>query len=244
MRDLHLHTALQSFVGPLAASRALKLVVLGTMGILGIVFVAYLLGWIDAHGAEELRALVIVPGIPIGAAILSEMALRDGITHRTLLYPLLGPAPRGSLAVIRTLGTAAVLAIFAALSVVLLHALPGRDWGKLPQELLGILLGSTAYVAAFGIIHLLSRRGFIICLTIYTLFDHAVGMLPFALRTIAPSHHLRVLGDAEETFSIPVVLDMPEGTLPGSTAFLLTLAVVALAVTALLFSRKPLAELC
>jgi hypothetical protein len=90
----------------------------------------------------------------------------------------------------------------------------------------------------------MNRRGFIICLAIYGLFDHAIGMLPFALRTIAPSHHLRVLGGAEETFAIPIVLDMPEGTVPGSALFLLVMVVASLAVTGFLFARKPLPELC
>jgi hypothetical protein len=233
-----------SFVGPLAASRALKIVVLATVGALGIIFLGFGLGWIDQGAAGLLRGFAVVPGIPVGAAILAEMSLRDGITQRTLLYPLLGPVPRPTLAVVRTLGTSVILATFVGISVILLHILSGRGWSDLPQELLGIALGSAAYVSLFGIIHLMNRRGFIICLAIYGLFDHAIGMLPFALRTIAPSHHLRVLGGAEETFAIPIVLDMPEGTVPGSALFLLVMVVASLAVTGFLFARKPLPELC
>ena len=239
-----LQTAMWSFVGPLAASRALKIVVLSTIGALGIIFLGFGLGWIDKGAAGVLRGLVIVPGIPVGAAILAEMSLRDGITQRTLLYPLLGPVPRPTLAAVRTLGTAAILAIFIGISVLLLHVLSGQGWSELPQEILGIGLGSAAYVSTFGIIHLVNRRGFIICLALYGLFDHSIGMLPFALRTIAPSHHLRVLGAAEETFAIPIVLDMPAGTIPGSALFLLVMTVAALLVTGFLFSRKPLPELC
>ncbi|MEZ4649812.1 MAG: hypothetical protein R3E97_13700 [Candidatus Eisenbacteria bacterium] len=239
-----METALWSFVGPLAASRALKIVVLGTIGVLGLIFLGYALHLIDGDALGAFRGFAIVPGIPVGAAILAEMALRDGMTQRTLLYPLLGPVPRSTLAVVRTLGTAAILAIFVLIAVLVIHVLSGEGWSDLPQEALGIVLGSAAYISAFGVVHLVNRRGFVVCLAIYGLFDHAVGMLPFALRTIAPSHHLRVLGGAQDTFAIPIVLDMPEGTVFGSTLFLVVMTVLALAVTGLLFSRKPLPELC
>ena len=81
MKTNPIETAVWSFVGPLAASRALKIVVLGTIGVLGLIFAGYAFKLIDGRTLDALRGSVIVPGIPVGAAILAEMALRDGMTQ-------------------------------------------------------------------------------------------------------------------------------------------------------------------
>lgn len=244
MEPRAISTAFWGFIGPMTASRSLKIVVVSSVGILGLVLLVFFMGWIEKEDIDNLRALAVVPGIPLAAAILSEMTLRDGITHRTLLYPLLGPVPRPVLAIVRTLATGSLLAIFSAVALLFLHVLSGRGWNELGQEAAAALLGSLAYVSIFGLIHLISKRGFIICIALYGIFDHAIGMLPFAMSSIAPSHHLRFLGAAEETFGIPVVIDMPDPTLPGSILFLTATIAIAISATAFIFSRKSLAELC
>jgi ABC-type transport system involved in multi-copper enzyme maturation permease subunit len=186
----------------------------------------------------------IYPGLPLGAALLSEMALRDGITNRTLLYPLLGPASRRTLALSRTLVSAALL--FTGLLVLYLAVgiLAGTAGPHLGDRILALLLGALAYTCLSGLIHLVSARGLVACLVLYGTLDYSIGRLPFAVAQIAPAHHVRVLADLEEVFSIPVGRGAFEPSAVSSAILLVLFGLVSLAVTAVLFQRKSLAELC
>lgn len=188
--------------------------------------------------------MFILPGLPVGAALLAEMALRDGITQKTLLYVLLGPVSRPWLAVVRTLTTGLVLAAAIASGLVVLHTLRGRSWEQLPLEMAATVLGALVYTSLFGVVHLVTRRGLVTCLALYGVFDQVIGRLPFSLRLIAPSYHLGVLTNVEDTFQIPVLVSAASSSEWSSALALLVITTVGLATSAFLFSRKPLGELC
>jgi len=236
--------AFWSYLAPISSSRALKWIVLSVIGILGMTLIGFFTGIIEQEALADLRAVAIVPGLPVAAALLSEMALRDGITHRTLLYPILGPVSRTTLAIIRTTATALILSAFALSTLIVLHVLSGRSWTNLPQELVAIVLGSFAYVCIFGLVHMWSKRGLVVALALFGIFDHSIGLLPFAIRKLSPSYYLRRLGDVEETLQIPIAIDMEDASMIESALILLLIAAVAMAITAFLFRRKPLGELC
>src|SRR5690606_4970097 len=139
--------------------------------------------------------------------------------------------------------TAMLLAVGIAFLELVLHLLLGRGDG-LSQRLLASVVGSIAYVGIFGWIHLLTRRGAIASLALYATFDHAVGMLPFSIRMIAPSYHLRVLGDAQRAFPIPFLGEPAKSTPWLATLVLLAIGALAIFLTARLFARKNLPELC
>jgi hypothetical protein len=228
----------------MASARAIKIAMVGSIIFLGCVVIGNVVGWLSGSDLAQTRHFAVIPGIPVAAALMAEMALRDGITHRTLLYPLLGPVPRRVLAVVRTVLTGLVLGTCASVLVLVIHVLEKRAWGGLPEELLAIYLGALAYTALFGIVHLLTHRGLIASLAIYAIFDHPIGRLPFSLRNIAPSFHVRVLGDLESSFRIPVIMDLGKASNLESSLVLIVLTVIATGLVAFLFTRKNLGELC
>ncbi len=240
----HIGIAFWSFAAPLASARAIKFILIIAVIFLGGILLGTFAGFISKYDLESIRAFVLVPGIPAAAAILSEIALRDGIRQRTLLYALLGPVPRPILALVRTLATALVLVTGTTLIILFLHVLRQTAWGPLPREFLAILLGSTAYVAVFGVIHLIARRGMIISLALYFIFDQPIGMLPFSLRSCAPSFHLRVLTGLEDTYEIPVSIYLESGSTIHALLYLLIMTVIGVGLSTYVFSRKNLGELC
>jgi hypothetical protein len=231
------------FLAPVTAARAFRRMLLAGIGFVALVVVLSALDFLSPGELRSLRKFAIVPGIPVGAAILAEMALRDAMTQRTLLYTLLGPVSRARLAATRTVWTAMLLALgIAALLVVLQMLLASMD--GLIQRLLAAVFGSLAYVGIFGWIHLLTRRGTIASLALYATFDHAIGMLPFSIRMIAPSYHLRVLGEAQSAFPIPFLGEPAKSTPWLASLVLLAIAALATFLSARLFARKNLPELC
>jgi hypothetical protein len=178
------------------------------------------------------------------AILLSEIPLRDGIRHRTLLYPLLGPVPRVTLAVVRTLATAVLLAAAASVLTVAVRLLQGQVTALLGRELLAVWLGAGAYIALFGVVNLVTRRGLIAGLAIYGLLDESLGRLPFALRNLSPSYHMRVLADQEIEITLPIALTPPPSSLVVSCIVLVALTAACTAIVAVLFNRKRLAGLC
>lgn len=231
------------FLGPVTAARRFRRMLLLAIAAIALLVALSFFDLLSAGELRSLRKLAIVPGIPVGAAILAEMALRDGITQRTLLYTLLGPVPRWLLAAIRTVLTAMLLALGITGILLVLYILLER-WSSLPQDLLAVAAGSLAYVGLFGLIHLMTRRGTITSLALYAMFDHAIGMLPFSIRVISPSYHLRVLGEAQSAFPIPFLGEPAKSTPVIATLVLLAIAAVAIFLTARSFERKNLPELC
>ena len=239
----HIGIAVSSFAAPLASARSLRLSFVAGVAFVAFVIGCYAAGWLDDRQVESLRELAIVPGMPIMAAVVAEMALRDGITHRTLLYPLLGPVPRPTLAIVRTACSGLVLATGAAAVVIVLHFVGDVDLADLPRELMAIFLGGLTFTAMYGVVHMIWRRGLITALVLFGL-DFTVARLPFSIRTSAPTYHLSVVADIENTFPMPISMDLPDPSFLGSCFFLVVAMVVAGAIVALLFSRKNLGELC
>lgn len=239
----HIGIAFSSFWAPLASARSLRISIAAAFAFIAVVIGCYAMGWLDERAVRSLRELTILPGMPVMAAIVSEMALRDGIAHRTLLYPLLGPVPRPVLAVVRSIASGLVLAVGTSAVVLVLHSVGEFDLADVPRELAAIVLGALAYTALFGIVHLWWSRGLITALVLFGI-DFSIARLPFAIRSIAPSYHVSTVADIDNTFSIPILMDLPDPSFLGSCSYLIVMAAVCSGAVSLLFSRKNLGELC
>jgi hypothetical protein len=233
---------------PLASARALRIGIFSMALFLGLVVVFVLLkpyaeGFFETT-LSGLRKLAIVPGLPVLAILLSEIPIRDGIRQRTLLYPLLGPVPRTTLCWVRTMATAVILALGASFTVVLIRLIQGESLGPLAREFLAIWLGAGAFTALFGALHLSIRRGLIGGLAYYFLLDFPLAYLPFSLRNLSLSHHMRVIADLQIQMELPIAISPPSSSVLVSSIVLVVVAVGLGAVGALLFSRKDLGNLC
>jgi len=240
--------ALRAYLAPLPSLRGLKIGLgVGVLAflVIGLAFVLeHILPRMFGDLLRSLQLVAIVPGVPLTAVLVSEMSLRDGIRQRTLLYALLSPVSRSTLAVVRTLVTAALLALGAAIVVTAIRLLDGMPLGPLPREYLAIVLGSVAYTAFFGFFHLAVRRGLIAGLVVYFLLDQPLAQLPFALRRLSPSYHLSVLADRVIDMHLPISVPLPHTSNLVSALTLLGMAGLFLAATVVVFNRKSLGELC
>lgn len=240
--------ALRAYLIPMASARALRIAVFILLGFLGLVGLALLLRpiseFFSSATLERLGRMVVIPGIPLMAILLSEMPLRDGIRQQTLLYSLLGPPSRFTLAWVRTLTTAVVLAVGGSVAVILISLVQGGGLTGIPRELLAIWLGAGAYIGLFGLIHLILRRGLIANLAIYLLLDESLGRVPFAIRNLSPAYHMRVLADQLMEIKLPIALAAPPTSVTVSAVVMILLAVVFTVAAAYLFTRKGLGELC
>jgi hypothetical protein len=242
-----LHTAAWAYLMPLTTSRAFRFGILGALLILLMAAGAFMTGFINDNISRTLlKALsrfVVLPGLPIAAVLLGEMPLRDGIRHRTLLYPLLGPVPRPYLAIVRTLLTATILFVAAAVVVTVLH-FAGGNYTSLPRTLAGVFLASYMYVPLFGLGHLITNRGLVLGVLFFLLFDYPLGRVPFAIKQRAPSHHMRVVSEQFSDFDLVVQLGSTESSVAVSVAVLVVLAAVLTALVAFIFRSRNLGELC
>jgi len=241
-------TAFWTYVIPMTATRAMKIgLVLFALALIGVVLV-FASGFVSEEFKTDalfgMRHFLVMVGVPVGAVLLSEIPVRDGITHRTLLYPLLGPVPRTTLVVVRVVATAAVLALGAGALLLLIRVLLNDGLRFFPRELLAVALGSFAYVTAFGFIHLFSRRGLITGLVILGLFDIPLGRVPFTLRNISPSYHVGVIAQQQESMQLPISFGMPPTSVSMSALILAVIAIVFGVALAWAFKRKDLGELC
>jgi hypothetical protein len=236
--------AFWSYLAPLGGARPVRLAAIGAAALLAGILGGVAVGWIPRSAVSDLRGFLLVPGLAVATALFSELPLRDGITHRTLLYPLLGPVSRPLLAGVRVLATALLIAIGVSGLVAALGAVWGRPGWISPREVAAIFLGSLAYTTLFNFVHLLTRRGLVVSLAIYVLHDGFIGRLPFTIRDTAPSRHMRVLAGLDNPFSLPIPIGSSD---PSPLASALILAVIAagfLVAGSVHFSRKNLAELC
>ncbi len=241
-------TAFWTYIIPMTSTRAMKIgLLLFGLFLISVVFV-FMSGFLAPNYVFNImvgmRHFLIMVGVPVGAVLLSEMPIRDGITHRTLLYPLLGPVPRTTQAIVRVVVTSAILAVGTSLLLVLIRILLKDDFGFLPRELLAVFLGAFAYVALFGFVHLYNRRGLIAGLVILFIFDVPLGRLPFSLRNISPSYHMGVIANQEEHMELPIIFGLPDTSITMSALILLAIAVVFSVIIAVGFKRKHLGELC
>ncbi len=237
--------ALWTYLIPMFQARAMRILAIVLPILLGLVLAGYYSQILPSYTLTSLRRLVVAPGVALVAVLLAEMPLRDGIRQRTLLYPLLGPATRTTLALVRTMATTLVLAAGATALALFLGVLDHAPAGEMARAVEAVLLGSAAYTAFFGLIHLLTRRGLIAGLVIYGLVDEQLGRVPLGIRKIAPSVHLRAVADQIETFRVPVQFGgSHEPSVVLAVSVLVALAVLCLAAIAVLFSRRNLGELC
>lgn len=236
--------AWKSLTAPMASTRGFRAALVMAFLILAVIALGRISGIISPGLLNDLRAFIIMPGIPLLAIPISEMALRDGITHRTLLLPLLGPAPRPTLAVVRTLATGLILFTGVALLLLVARAVALAGFGGLGRELWAALLATLTYVALFGLLHLLTRRGLITGLAVLGILDYPLGRMPFAIRVIAPSFHVRVLSDRIDSFPLPIFIDMPAASVFTSTITLALWIAALTFLTAVVFARKNLPTLC
>lgn len=241
-------TAFWTYVIPMTATRAMRIgflfCVLFVAGAV-LVFMSGVIssGWVSS-ALLGMRHFLVMIGVPVGAVLLSEIPVRDGITHRTLLYPLLGPVPRTTQVLVRLAVTSTILAIGTGVLLILVRVLLRDGFGFLPNELLAVTLGAFAYVTLFGLIHLYNRRGLIAGLVVLFLLDMPLGRLPFSLRNVSPSYHVGVISEQQESMQLPISFGHPETSVAVSTLILLGIAVVFGAAIAVGFKRKNLGDLC
>ncbi len=236
--------AWRSYIAPITTLRAARIgFPVGFLLVAGVAAGRFL-GLIAPESLRELEHFIILPGVPLFAALLGEMALRDGITQRTLLYPLLGPVPRGTLALVRTAAAALLLAAATIALMVVLELIAGDLGPGTVRELAAILLAVCVYTALAGVVHLLSPRGLILNLAIYAVLDYPLGRLPVGLRVLAPSHHVRTLADFSDPLQIPISVPVAPADPLVSTVVLLVIAAAATVTGAAIFANKKLPELC
>lgn len=244
--------AFWTFVTPVMAGRSVRIGLL-----LSAAFVATAVGLrfggvfperVVIGALETSRHFLVMMALPVAAVILSDTALRDGIQHRTLLYPLLGPVPRATLAIVRTACTAALLAFCIGALLVLTRLLLGAEASggsvSLFRELLAAGIGGLAYTAIFGFIHLINRRGLITGLALLFLLDLPLGRVPFGIRNLSPSYHVGVIADQFDTLALPIQIGGPDTSVALSVTVLLLLAGLFGAATAVVFRERNLGELC
>jgi len=240
-------TAFWTYVIPMAATRAMRIgLVLFVLFIatIALLFMSgFAVSWLGTTALVGMRHFLVMVGVPVGAVLLSEMPIRDGIEHRTLLYPLLGPVPRGTLALVRITVTGAILALAVGGALVLVRLLLRDGFALLPRELLAITLGAFAYIAVFGLVHLFSRRGLIIGIVVFFVFDAPLGRIPFSIRNLSPSYHVGVVANQQESMELPISFGQPETSVIMSALILLAIAIVFIAATVVGFRRKNLVDL-
>ena len=236
--------ALRGYLAPMMALRPLRIGSSVAVLLLASLGFGRVMGFISADALADLRAYVFIPGIPLFATLFGEIALRDGITQRTLLYPLMGPVSRHTLAAVRTLTTGVLLFLGTLILLIAIKLLAGDGWSSFAREVCALLLGCCTYAALAGVLHLLTSRGLVLALGVFGLLDYPLGRLPVALRSMAPSFHVRVLADAQDSFALPFTVAVPAADPLGSTFILIALTVAGTVVAALIFGRRNLPGLC
>ncbi len=237
-----------TFLVPILGTRTMRVALLG-FGLFATLVVACLAAGVLS---EELtraalvgaRHFLVMVGLPVGAVLTSEMAIRDGINHRTLLYPLLGPVPRKTLALVRTFLTATMLGLGLTLLLLLTRFLLRDGFLLLPREILAINLGAFAYTAMFGLLHVFNRRGLVGGLVVLFFFDFPIGRLPFSLRNLSPSYHVGVIANQQDNLALPIQLALPDSSVALSTVVLIAIAILFSVATAFVFHRMNLRDVC
>jgi len=240
--------AFWTYVIPLTATRAMKIGLVSFFLFMISVIVLFMSGFVAQelvnNALTGMRHFLVMAGLPVAAVLLSEIPVRDGITHRTLLYPLLGPVPRVTLSIVRLLVTGAILALGIGALLFLIRIMLQDGLGFFGRELLAVTLGAFAYVALFGLVHLFNRHGLITGLVILFLFDIPLGRVPFSIRNISPSYHMGVIADQQQSIMLPVSFGHPDTSVIMSALILLCIAVVFSAAVTIGFKKKNLGELC
>lgn len=243
MAGSSLLVAARTLLATLWASRMSKLLLGAAVLLLGIVAVGSRARWLGPGTAYDIRTTLIVPGLPVLAVSLAELPLREGLTQRTLLYPLLGPVSRSVLCLARTLVAALVLCVGLGSLTLLLRLFALEPTRGLAGELTAVALGSVSYVALFGLLHVLSKHGLVAGLAV-VLCDYLLAKVPFGIRSFAPAAHLANLADVwvVDTHGLPLAVSPI--ALPTSITVLCLIALLCALLTTWRFSRMDLQELC
>jgi len=249
--------AFRAYTASLFIGKVRWMLLASVLSFLALVALAVIAGVFFRDFKEEalrmIREFAVIPmgpvwffpgGIALGSLLLSEIPIRDGIRQRTLLYHLLGPVSRTTLAVVRTGVTGVLVASVLIALVAIVRLLEGGGLGGLPRDAFAIALGSCAYVGIFGAFHLFSRWGLASGLAFHVLFDNFLGVFPFGLRNFSPAYHLRVVADHPVGMNLPIRLEAPESSVILSALVLVAVAAASMAVGAYRFSRMQLGELC
>jgi hypothetical protein len=238
--------AARAFVASLAQSRSSRRRF--WVGGLALLVLAGAASLADLGGASStvLRRQVLVPGVPVLALLLGDLALRDGLQQKTLLHDLLGPVPRSTLALVRG-GITAVLAGLLALVVAASFGVATLSRPEaIAREALAAALGGFAYAGISVALHTFLRRAFIAGLLGLFLVDILLGALPLALRNAAPSAHLLLLAGYSPAngigeVALPFAVAAPSAWL--SIAVLVSAGTAGLLLAAWRFARMDLPEL-
>ncbi|HEX7878888.1 MAG TPA: hypothetical protein VF720_05730 [Candidatus Eisenbacteria bacterium] len=247
MTATQLGIALRTYLLPLPWTRAFRFSVLGVAVVYLVAMLIRMIG--RQHSGEEgelsfeMARALLMPGVPVFALLVSELPLREGLRHRTLLYPLLGPASRDAIALARAGATAVLFGLVFAVVVAGVAFIGGVPADRLGSPLLATFLGGMAYVSIFGFLQLLVPRGLAAGMLWYFLLDEPIAKIPFELCRLSVAYHVRVLGHDHEFFGIPVS-NFPAEQPTVSVLFLLGVTIVALLATVALFRRRNLEELC
>ena len=243
MSSLPVLVAARTLLATLWASRTSKLLLGAAVLLLAVVAVGSRLSWIDPGAAYNIRTTLLVPGLPVLAVSMAELPLRDGLTQRTLLYPLLGPVSRGMLCLVRTLVAALVLCVGLGAVVLLLRLFSFSPTEGLARELGAVALGSACYVGLFGLLHVLTKHGLVAGLGV-VVSDTLLAKLPFGMRGFAPGAHLANLADIYVVDTQGLPLPVTPIALGTSVTVLCVVALCASALTTWRFTRMDLEEMC
>lgn len=244
--------ALDAYMMPLLSTRAARigilLFVLMLLLIGGMAVVAAMLGQrlpedFIGKAMGGTREFFFIPGLPIAALLFSEIPIRDGLRQRTLLYSLLTRVPRSTLAVTRTLATGVLLGVGGFVLVLATRLVDGSSLAPLPREALAQMWSGLAFVSAFGLGHLYSKRGLFVGLG-FMFLDGALARVPFEIRKCSLTYHIRVLADLRVDMELPVSITPPPDSFFLSATVPVFLCVLFTAVTAWRFRVKNLPELC
>jgi hypothetical protein len=247
MTPRQLGIALRTYLLPLPGAMAFKLSVVGVALVYLVALLIRVIGrepaGTDGELSFELARALLMPGVPIFALLVSELPLREGIRHRTLLYPLLGTASRDAISLTRSAATSVIFGLSFAFLVAGVAWIGGLPPAELGAPFLAAALGGMTYTAVFGLLQLLVPRGLAAGLLWYFLFDEPIAKIPFELCRLSVAYHVRVLGRDHEFFGIPVS-DVPAEHPVMSALVLVAITALAIAATVLLFRRRDLEELC
>ena len=211
---------------------------------LALVLAGIVTGMLPREALDEIRYRLLMPGVPLASLVVSELALRDGISQRTLLYAHLGPVSRQTQALVRTGITAGLLAIHMVVLVGVLSLVSGASVTVAGRHILAVRVGVMAYVTLGGLVYLYVRRGLVAGLLLYVLVDLPLGSLPFSMRNLVPSAHVLIVAGHAPALNVHGVIQTPDASWILSLGILGLFAAGAMVLTAYRFGRLDLSELC
>jgi ABC-type transport system involved in multi-copper enzyme maturation permease subunit len=131
--------------------------------------------------------------LAIIAALLSAGAIGDEIDDQTSSYVFTRPLPRGAVLLGKYLISTLLLALFGCATGALILSMVGEQSGTTwAAGLSGIAIGAAALCAtaiAWGT--LIPRRNIAAAIGYLLALDFPIGFLPFSLRTLSLSFHMR-----------------------------------------------------